>query len=47
MEHLHQKDYRVAVVGGGSWATAMVKILTENIIDPGADKNNRWAKGKK
>jgi glycerol-3-phosphate dehydrogenase (NAD(P)+) len=24
------KNYRVAVIGGGSWATAIVKILTEN-----------------
>ena len=27
-----QSDKKVAVVGGGSWATAIVKILCDNLI---------------
>jgi glycerol-3-phosphate dehydrogenase (NAD(P)+) len=30
MPRVAEKDYAVAVIGGGSWGTAMVKILTEN-----------------
>jgi glycerol-3-phosphate dehydrogenase (NAD(P)+) len=30
MPRIAEKDYAVAVIGGGSWGTAMVKILTEN-----------------
>lgn len=30
---MSQSIKRIAVIGGGSWATAIVKILTDNIVD--------------
>ncbi len=32
-EQFMKKDVRFAVMGGGSWATAIVKMLTENLSD--------------
>jgi glycerol-3-phosphate dehydrogenase (NAD(P)+) len=44
MKLFMQKTTKVSVIGGGSWATAIVKMLTENLPEVGWYMRSAYAR---